>query len=103
MQSFFVRAATPLAAAMLLTLTNTEAVLAGEGCPGPEEIVRAHAAALTRADNRQLLLLFSEDARVFSLPQDPGRLIGDLSTQLGTHEQRRNAYAGPSRRGPAGA
>ncbi len=103
MQSFFVRAAAPLAAATLLTFGHAEAVLAGEGCPGPEEIVRAHAAALTRADSRQLLLLFNEDAHVFSVPRDPERLVGELSPLLGTHDQRRIAYAGLSRSGLAGA
>ena len=56
----------------------------------PVAVIRAHLHALTTGNATRWLALFSPDARVFDVPTDPDRLVGELSPTMGTHEQRRS-------------
>ena len=79
-----------------LILMGGEAAQALPTCTSPEEVVLADAAALTRGDGQQRMALFREDGRVFVLPTDPDRLVGELSSRLGTQKQRRVAFLEPA-------
>lgn len=60
--------------------------------PDPESVVREDVRALTENDMAALMALFGEDSKVFVLPTDPDRLTGELSTRIGTQDQRRLAF-----------
>jgi hypothetical protein len=59
----------------------------------PEAVVRADGHALNQGNPATRLALFSRDARVFEPSRNPDRLTGDLSSTLGTHEQREKSFA----------
>lgn len=55
----------------------------------PQAVVRADVQALNDGNAASLLSLFAPDARIFRVPQDSDRLTGELSDNMGTHEQRK--------------
>jgi hypothetical protein len=55
----------------------------------PRAVVRADVQARNDGNAPGLLALFAADAQVFRTPDDPDRLIGPLSEQMGTQEQRK--------------
>jgi hypothetical protein len=55
----------------------------------PKNIVRQELAALSRGDVDGVVALFSMDARVYRLPEEPRRLVGELSTTLSGRETMR--------------
>src|SRR5262249_50412057 len=58
----------------------------------PQAVVRADVQALNDGNAATLLSLFAADARIFRFPQDPDRLVGDLSDKMGTQEQRKSFF-----------
>jgi hypothetical protein len=56
----------------------------------PVAVIRAHLHALTTGNATRWLALFSRDAKVFDVPADPDRLVGEPSPTMGTHEQRQS-------------
>ncbi len=59
----------------------------------PQALVRADVQAMNDGNAATLLSLFAADARIFRTPENPDRLTGALSDQMGTREQRK-AYFG---------
>ncbi len=59
----------------------------------PQAVVRADVQALNDGNAATLLSLFATDARVFRTPEDPDRLTGALSDNMGTDEQRKKFFS----------
>ena len=57
-----------------------------------EAVVRAEVHALNQGNAVALLALFSPDARVFQVSNNPEQLAGELSSTLGTHAQRTKTF-----------
>jgi hypothetical protein len=58
----------------------------------PQAVVRADVQALNDGNAATLLSLFAADARVFRTPENPDRLTGALSDNMGTQEQRKKFF-----------
>lgn len=83
----------------LLFITSSLLLLIGVCFPAmaqpgksPEAVVREDVRALNEGDMVGLLAVFSPNAKVFSRPEDPDRLVGKLSDKIGTHAQRKRAF-----------
>jgi hypothetical protein len=78
--------------AATLTMFAPATASAATACANPTDVVVRDVAALNSNDADALLNLFREDAQVFAIPTDPTRLSGALSSTIGTHVQRAEAF-----------
>jgi hypothetical protein len=72
----------------ILALLNSAASQAD-----PLAVVHADIQALNDGNAPALIALFAPDGRIFRTPDDPDRLTGALSNQMGTHEQRKTFFS----------
>jgi hypothetical protein len=77
--------------AIALFLLHVSAAIAAPAAD-PERVVGAKVQALDAGDVETVLAFFAPDARVFSVPQDPDRLVGAAAEMMSTHQQRKSYF-----------
>jgi hypothetical protein len=76
-------------ALLLLQLSATTAAATGVD---PETVVRTKVQAVNAGNAAAVLGLFAPDAKVFSVPRDPDRLVGAPSQEMSTQQQRTSYF-----------
>jgi hypothetical protein len=85
---------------VVLLLLHIAPTTAAQSDIEPEALVRAQIQALNAGNTAAVLTFFAPEARVFSVPQDPDRLVGAASDEMSTHEQRKSYFTAMLSRPP---